>query len=251
MKLLAGRNYRDTGEYVINETCAKGLGFPDPAAAIGQMLGAAGDHPIVGVVADFHEKSLRDKIQPVIFLNIAQGERNIAVRLGTASLASTLGQIEKRWKAVYSGKPFAYDFLDESIAAMYTQERKTATLISVAMFLTIFISCMGLLGLSMFNAQQRTREIGIRKVLGASVASIVALLSKDFVVLVALALVIASPIAWYFIHQWLQGFAYRISIGWWVFGLAGFGAVSIALLTIGFQSFKVAVANPVKSLRSE
>ena len=255
MKLLAGRNYRNSNEYVINETCAKALGFADARAAIGQIIGIAGDHPIVGVVADFHEKSLREVIKPVVFLNIQPGMRNIAVKLAgsggqAGSLSSTLGQIEKEWKSVYPGQPFVYSFLDESIAAMYTQERKTAILISVAMFLTIFISCMGLLGLSMFNAQQRTREIGIRKVLGASVANIMALLSRDFVVLVALAFAIASPVAWYFMNEWLQGFAYRIFIGWWIFGLAGFGAVSVALLTVGFHSFKAAVANPVKSLRT-
>lgn len=259
MKLLAGSNLRHSDsleEYIINETCAKGLGFASPEEAIGKFIGCAGIHPIAGVVADFHEKSLHEPIRPVVFLHMPGNERNIALKLTASGMQTphasvVLGQVEKQWKAIYPDKPFTYSFLDESIASLYENERKTAILMTSAMIMTIFISCMGLLGLSMFSAQQRTREIGVRKVLGASVTHIIVLLSKDFIILITIALTIASPVAWYFLNQWLQSFAYRISISWWVFGLAGIGAVLIALLTISFQSFKAAITNPVKSLKTE
>jgi ABC-type lipoprotein release transport system permease subunit len=256
MKLLAGRNLIHSDslrEYIINETCAKGLGFADPGEAIGKIIDCAGAHPITGVVADFHEKSLREPIKPIVFLNMPVSERNIAVKLAATpgQAEKVLGKIEKQWKSVYPGKPFVYSFLDESIASMYKQERKTATLMSTAMIVTIFISCMGLLGLSLFSAAQRTREIGIRKVLGATVTNILVLLSKEFVFLVVIAFTIAVPIAWYFMNEWLQNFAYRIVIPWWLFGLAGAGSVLIALLTVSLQSFKAALANPVKILKSE
>jgi putative ABC transport system permease protein len=259
MKLLAGKNFRHSDSiagFIINEACVKELGFQNPQQAIGKFLGIAGSHPVVGVVADFHEKSLHEPIRPVVFLNIREGERSIAIKLASqgkkiAHVQAVLGQIERQWKAIYPGQPFVYNFLDESIAAMYETDRKTAILMNTAMVITIFISCMGLLGLSTLSAQQRIREIGIRKVLGASVANIVALLSSHFLILVIIALVIASPIAWYGMNQWLQNFAYRIDISWQVFALAGFGALFIALLTVSFQAVKAALTNPAKTLRTQ
>ena len=162
-----------------------------------------------------------------------------------------IAKIEKEWKAIFPETPFNYSFLNESISWLFGQEEKTAWLVNVAMGITIFISCMGLFGLGMFTARKRTKEIGIRKVLGASAARIAALLSRDFITLVLIAIAIASPIAWYFSNQWLQDFAYRTAISWWIFVVAGLAAVIIALITISFQAVKAAFQNPVKSLRTE
>jgi putative ABC transport system permease protein len=259
MKLLAGNNFRHSdsiSEFIINEACARQLGFQNPHEAIGKLLSIAGSHPVVGVVADFHEKSLHEPIRPVVFLNFRDGERSIGIKLASegkkiAHVQAFLGQIQQQWKAIYPGQPFVYNFLDESIATMYEKERKTAILMNTAMAIMILISCMGLLGLSIFSAEQRTREIGIRKVLGASVINITALLSRDFLALVGIALIIAIPIAWYVMNQWLQDFAYRIHIGWQIFALAGSGAVFITLLTVSFQTVKAALANPAEALRTE
>jgi len=162
-----------------------------------------------------------------------------------------LAGMEQEWKKVFPNDGFQYSFLNESITWLYGQEENTAWLINVAMGITIFISCMGLFGLGLFTAQKRTKEIGIRKVLGASVADITVMLNRDFVVLVLIAFVIAAPISWYFMHQWLQDFAYRTTMSWWVFVLAGLSAVGVALLTVSWQALRAAVANPVESLRSE
>jgi putative ABC transport system permease protein len=258
LKLLAGENFRHSDsirELIINEACARQLGFQDPQEAIGKFLSIAGSHPVVGVVADFHEKSLHEPIRPIVFLNFRDGERSIAIKLASegkkiSHVQTVLGQIEKQWKTIYPGQPFVYRFLDESIAAMYEKERKTSILMNTAMAVMIFISCMGLLGLSTFSAEQRTREIGIRKVLGAGVLNIVALLSRDFLTLVGIALVIASPIAWYGMNQWLQNFAYRIDISWQIFALAGLSALFIALITVSFRAVKAALGNPAKILRT-
>jgi putative ABC transport system permease protein len=258
MKLLAGNNFSHSDsirEFIINEACARQLGFQDPQEAVGKFLSIAGSHPVVGVVADFHEKSLHEPIRPVVFLNVRDGERSIAIKLASEGKQisheqAVLAQIAKQWKAIYPDQPFAYHFLDESIAAMYEKERKTAILMNTAMAVMIFISCMGLLGLSVLSAEQRTREIGIRKVLGASVVNLVALLSRDFLTLVGIALFIAAPIAWYAMNQWLQDFAYRIHITWQIFALAGAGALSLALITVSFQAVKAAQANPAKTLRT-
>jgi putative ABC transport system permease protein len=159
--------------------------------------------------------------------------------------------MEKQWEKIYPDEPFNYSFLNEAITWLYGQEQNTSWLINAAMIITIFISCMGLFGLGMFTAQRRTKEIGIRKVLGASVADIATMLSKDFVKLVLIALIIASPIAWYFMNQWLQDFVYRTNISVWIFVFAGFAAMLFAMLTVSFQAIKSAIANPVESLRTE
>ncbi|WP_332368009.1 ABC transporter permease [Spirosoma telluris] len=182
--------------------------------------------------------------------------KNIGVKLATkggqfSDVKATLASIEQQWKSVYPDNKFDYTFLDDSIARLYEKEQKTAQLINTATAIAILISCMGLFGLATFTAQQRTKEIGVRKVLGASVGSIVALLSKDFLKLVIIALVISSPIAWWGMNQWLKDFAYKVYLEWWVFALAGVLAIAIAVLTVGFQSVKAALTNPVKSLRSE
>jgi putative ABC transport system permease protein len=261
MKLLAGRNLFPSdslNEIVINQTCSNSLRFAKPGQALGKSIiwWDGKIYPIVGVVADFHENSFHEPVKPVVIAHMPQQEKGIAMKLATkgmqvADAKVIFSQIEKQWKKIYPDEPFECNFLNESIKWLYDQETKTAWLMKVVMIITIFISCMGLFGLAMFIAEQRTKEIGIRKVLGATVANIVTLLSKDFIILVLISLIIASPVGWYFMNRWLEDFAYRIHISWWVFVLAGSAAILIALLTVSFQSVKAAIVNPVSSLRSE
>jgi putative ABC transport system permease protein len=261
MKLLAGRNlfHNDSlQEIVINQTFAHNLGFAKPGQALGKQItlwnGRA--YPIVGVVADFHENSFHEAMKPVMIAHMPETEKGIAIKLASRGMQAAdakviLAQVEKEWKKRYPDENFQANFLNESIRWLYDQETKTAWLMNVIMIITIFISCMGLFGLAMFMAEQRTKEIGIRKVLGATVTQIMTLLSRDFVLLVIMALVIASPVAWYFMNRWLEDFAYRFHISSWIFVLAGSIAIVIALLTVSFQALKAAIANPVISLRTE
>ena len=264
LRLVAGRNilHSDSAtEVVINETMARTLGFLKPQDAIGQPLGISGPAgakplPIAGVVADFHTESFHNAIKPAVIINWSFFIEGLAVKLSPALKTQTqvktvLAQMEGDWKIVYPSQPFEYSFLNESITWLFEQEKNTAWLATAAMCITIFISCMGLFGLAMFSAERRTKEIGIRKVMGARVGQIVLLLNKDFVILVCVALLIASPVAWYLAHQWLQDFVYRTTISWWVFVLAGAGALCIALLTVSYQAIRAGRANPVKSLRTE
>ncbi|MDF2192021.1 ABC transporter permease [Paraflavitalea sp. CAU 1676] len=262
IKLIAGRNLLPSDtlrEFVINASCARALGYEDPAKAIGNLVevGISGKRgPIVGVIEDFHSKSFREAINPFFLTTTAKAARTISVKLQTgaqpgATWQKTMAAIESKWQAIYPDKELNLSFFDETIASFYEQERKTARLMNTAMGMAIFISCIGLFGLAAFLMQQRTKEIGIRKVLGASVASITSLLSKEFLQLVLIATLIASPIAWYFMHRWLESFAYRTDISWWILVLAGAIAMVVTFCTIGFQAIKAAIANPVKSLRSE
>jgi putative ABC transport system permease protein len=261
--LLAGRNLREGSnrdsikEFVVNESLTKSLGFNDPAKAVGQLLYLGESAiPIVGVVADFHENSYRQPIRPIAILDLAHAEKSFAVKLAAkgknlASVKATLQQMEHIWKDIYPDRPFKYSFLDESIAALYNNEQKTATLMNVATAVSIAISCMGLFGLSLFTAGQRKKEISIRKVLGASVSSITSLLTRDFLALIILSLVVASPIAWYITHRWLQDYLYRAPVNIWIFLLSGGLALALGILTISFQAIRAAAANPVDSLRAE
>ncbi|MFD1143267.1 ABC transporter permease [Larkinella insperata] len=257
LRLLAGRNYQKSDslrELVINSTFAKRLGFRKPADALNKVVEFDGKpYPIVGVVADFHEQSFHAKIDPAFIGHMPQA-RNLGVKLqgrSTGELKEALARIEEQWKAVHPDKKFEYEFLDEQIAKLYEKEQKTGRLVNTATAVAILISCMGLFGLATFTAEQRTKEISIRKVLGASVAGIVALLSKDFLKLVFIALLLAAPVAWWAMNEWLKDFAYKVDMEWWVFALAGLLAIAIALVTISFQSIRAALADPVKSLRSE
>jgi ABC-type antimicrobial peptide transport system permease subunit len=258
--LIAGRNLLKSdsvNEFVINESLSRFIGDKTPAESLGKTLYWNNQpYPVVGVVADFHSHSLHDPITPLCIINRPDREGSIAIKLSSAgqrqtSLKARLAKIEKAWKQVYPAATFNFRFFDESLAQLYEKDQQTATLMNTATGLTIFISCIGLIGLSLFTAQKRAKEISIRKVLGAGVTNIVALLSKDFVALIIIALFIASPLAWYFMHQWLQGFAYRIEISWWIFILAGIVALSIALITVSFQAIKAALVNPIKGLRTE
>ncbi|QMU26730.1 ABC transporter permease [Adhaeribacter radiodurans] len=260
IKLLAGRNVfpNDTlREVLINETYAKALGFKNTSEAVGQYLLLDKQKlPIVGVVADFHVQSLHTAIVPTFIGTENKYARTISLKLSTRGrqlnqVKATLAKIEQEFKTLYPDQKFDYAFFDDTIAHFYDREQKIATIVRWATGLAIFISCLGLLGLVAFTITQRTKEIGIRKVLGASVTSIVSLLSQDFLKLVLLANLVAWPLAWWAMHQWLDNFAYRAPISWSLFALAGIAAVAIALLAVSFQAVKAAVANPVKSLRTE
>jgi hypothetical protein len=261
MRLLAGRNLQqsDTAkEYLVNETYTKLLGYDKPSEIIGKSFsrGDGGPFPIVGVLADIHTKSMHSAIQPLVLKCQAKGHTTFHVALApkghdTEAWQSTIASIGKAWKEIYPEGDFDYKFFDESIAEFYKKDQQTAGLLNWITGLAVFISCLGLLGLVIYTTTQRTKEIGVRKVLGASVSQIVSLLSKDFVQLVLTAFVIAAPVAWWAMNKWLQDFAYRTTISWWVFGLSGLAMIIIALLTLSIQTIRSAMANPVKSLRTE
>jgi len=259
MRMVAGRNIRPSDslvEYVINETAARRLGFAAPVAAVGQMLGDDHPVPIVGVVADYHMGSFLRPIQPLVIGHQPEIEHVLSIRLASAgkgvdNVKSTLDAMEKIYKTLYPERPFAYKFMDESIRHLYETEQKTATLVRLSMSLAIFISCMGLFGLSLFTAERRAGEIGVRKVFGATAMDIAVLLNRQYIGLVLVALVIACPVAWILADQWLRNFAYRVTIDGWVIVTAGLSAIALALATVSYQSIRAALANPIRSLRSE
>jgi putative ABC transport system permease protein len=262
IRLVAGQNVLASDSPVqnlINETLATKLGFRHPADAVGHFLksGSGPDEkgiPIVGVMADFHLTSVRKEIHPMIFAYDSKDGYLMHVALDPASpdgWPGTIAKMKQAWTDIYPDQAFDYDFLDKTIEGFYKQDQQASQLLTWAAAVAILISCLGLLGLIIFTANQRTKEIGIRKVLGASVAQIIALLSKDFVRLVALAFIIAVPITWYGAHQWLQNFAYHTGLQWWVFGIGGVAMLAIALLILSVRAGKAALANPVKSLRTE
>ncbi|WP_159476211.1 ABC transporter permease [Dyadobacter sp. 3J3] len=264
MEVVAGRDFidgrtTDSSAVIINESAAKQFGLQDP---IGKIIHKTGGEQltVIGVVKDFHYESLRSKIDPMgLVINGNAIDRPleksfleaVSFRLNTADVTSSLAQIEKKWKEISPGQPFEYSFLNEDFDAMYRSEQRIEKLFTAFSGIAILIACLGLLGLSAFSAEQRTKEIGVRKVLGASVGSIVSLLSKDFLKPVLAAILIATPIGWYSMQIWLQDFAYKIEMQWWVFACAGLSSLAIALFTVSFQSIKAALMNPVKSLKSE
>jgi putative ABC transport system permease protein len=257
MQLIAGRNIAESDtarEYLVNEVLVHKLGFKDPQQVIGRHF-TAGDlsnNPgiIVGVVKDFHAKSLYTAIAPEYISTFRKGYQYAGVKIASGNPSAVIDHIKKEWQAVYPDNVFEYRFLDQQIADFYQKEDLLNRLITSSAVIAIFISCLGLLGLISLLTMQRTKEIGIRKVLGASVANITGLLSVDFLKLVLVAVIVASPIAWLLMSKYLQNFAYRIDIQWWVFALAAFAALLIAFITVSFQAVKAAIANPVQSLRS-
>ena len=261
IKLIAGRNITqsDTAKAtLINSTYAHILGFKNVSDAIGKTLefGKTQKMEIVGVVADFHQASLHAPIKPMAIYpqNYGYGYLHIALKPQTAGgneWKTALAGVEKAWKEVYPADDYSYKFFDESIAKMYDKEQHTSQLLTWATGLSIFISCLGLLGLAMFTTTLRTKEIGIRKVLGATVTQIVTLLSTELVMLVLLAFVIVTPLAFWAMNKWIQNFADHTSLSWWVFILSGAGMLLTALITLSSQTIRAAIANPVKSLRSE
>jgi putative ABC transport system permease protein len=206
---------------------------------------------VIGVVQDFHYKSLHEKVTASVIQLYPQVAYTVAGKLKTADIKRTIGFINNVWNKYISSYPLDYKFMDESYGAMYNSEEKLSKLLWIFTIMAIIVGCMGLFGLAAFSAEQRTKEIGIRKVLGANVLDIVGLLSKSFLVLIVIASLIAFPIAWWAMNSWLKDFPYRIMISWWMFVIAIIAALVIALLTVSFQSIKAAVSNPVKSLRTE
>ncbi|WP_420149533.1 ABC transporter permease [Spirosoma sp.] len=236
--------------FILNESAVKALGWT-PQQAIGQRLDVNGRlGEVKGVVSDFHFTSMKQAISPLVLFPQNGGEI-LLVKLSGSQLANTLQFLEKKWRTLIPERPFSYEFMDEEFNKLYAVEARTGRIFSVFAFLSIFLACLGLFGLSAYATAQRTKEIGVRKVLGASVFSIVSLLSKDFLKLVVIAIVVASPIGWYVMNRWLTDFVYRIDIAWWVFAIAGILTVAVTLLTVSFQSIRAALVNPVKSLRSE
>ena len=244
-------------DLVINETFCHMLGFATPGKALGEMIYFEDKHYLIkGVVADFVEKSYHETIKPLVLLHRTPDERMVVVRLpskneGVTDTRPIIAEIAEEWKRSFPKAPFQYTYLNDALESMYGQENRTATLINMAMIVTIFISCLGVFGLGMFTTERRAKEIGVRKVFGASVVSITALLTKDLVFLVLIALTIASPLSWYLMNRWLMDFAYRTNISAWVFVIAGSSAMLIAMMTVGFQAIRAASANPVKVLRSD
>jgi ABC-type antimicrobial peptide transport system permease subunit len=260
MTLLAGTGLRQSdtvSHFVINETYAHLLGFKNPEDAIGKMLmWEVGPIPITGVLKDFHTRSLHENIKPTAIGTWANASHTFNVALHpqngkTGAWQSAIKKMEASWKELYPDNDFEYHFLDESIAKFYNSEKNISRLLNWATGLAIFISCMGLLGLVIFITNQRTKEIGIRKVIGATVTQIVTLLTKDFLILVLTGFIIAVPIAWWGTHKWLENFAFKTTISWWIFLLSGAVMITISLITLGIQTIRSAMANPVNSLRSE
>ena len=260
MKLIAGRKFspefpkdRDKS-VIITETASRLLGFKKPEDAIGQTLAIQQFdwRPIiVGVVNDYHQLSLKKPLDPSIFNFDLYGNEYYSMRINTSNLPRTIEHVRKSWASAFRGNPFEYFFLDEYFNRQYESERKFEKLFVSFAVLAIIIGCLGLFGLSAYTASQRIKEIGIRKVLGASVPDITKMLSKDFLKLVIIAVVIATPIAWWAMSKWLEDFAYRVNISWWIFAVAGALALVIAMLTVSLQAIKAAIANPIKSLRTE
>ncbi|GAA0549253.1 ABC transporter permease [Chitinophaga japonensis] len=253
MKIVAGRNFSaemptDSQAIIINQAMARQLQLKDPVGK--RVTNSWQTWPVIGVMEDFHFESMKQTIGPLCLV-LGGSRDNVAVKVSTVNLQTLIGAVTAVWKDYAPHQPIRYTFLDESFARMYADVQRTGRIFTTFSILAVIVACLGLLGLSAFMAEQRTKEIGIRKVLGASVQHLVVLLSKDFLKLVLVAVILAAPLAWFAMGQWLENFAYRADIRWDVFVMAGLLAVTIALLTVSFQSIKAALMNPVRSLRSE
>jgi putative ABC transport system permease protein len=259
MEILSGRNFSqqfgsDSNGLIINETTAKLLGAGDAVGKKVYSSDGPGQPPVaytvIGVVKNFNWESLRKNVGPLC-MRLGAGSYSSAFRIAATDVSGFVKNVESKFKAMAPGMPFSYSFLDESFDNMYREEQRVGKVALTFSLLAVIIACLGLFGLATYMAEQRTKEIGVRKVLGASVPNIVSMLSKDFLKLVLIAFVIAAPVAWWAMNEWLKDFAFRISIGWWIFIAAGLLAILIAVVTVSFQAIKAAIANPVKSLRTE
>ena len=260
MKMVSGRNFSkefatDSTGIILNETAAHALGWNDMTAVgktvVRQNSDRGNNIPfhVIGVVKNFNFKSLHEAISP-LYMTL-QPEGGLIFKIKTTDIAGLLATMKKNWDTYNTGEPFTYEFMDDLFNKTYSTEQKTGSILNIFSVLIILVASLGLFGLVTYTAEQRTKEIGIRKVLGASVSQVTQMLSKEFLKLVLIASLIAFPVAWWAMNKWLQSFAYRISISWWIFLVAGFGALLIALITVSFQAIKAAIANPVKSLRTE
>ncbi|MGN6341554.1 MAG: ABC transporter permease [Ginsengibacter sp.] len=267
LQLVAGRDFSKSMSmdkdhaWIINETAVKQLGFGSPQNALGKKLSwhvwnnknpdSLKTGQVIGVVKDFNYKSLYDKVETTVLQIFPDAAWKVAVKMKAANMGTTINEVKNIWNHFTPEYPIEYKFLDENFQEMYRSEDKLKSLLSIFTGIAIFVGCLGLFGLAAFTAERRRKEIAIRKVLGASTNGVIMLLSKDFIKLVLISLLIASPVGWYFMNKWLQDFAYRINISWGTFLLAGMLAILLALITISFQAIKAAMANPVKGLRSE
>ncbi|MEO6630807.1 MAG: FtsX-like permease family protein, partial [Mucilaginibacter sp.] len=258
--MVSGRNFSadmrtDTAGLIINEAAAKLLNYKDPLnqtlyTPADNMVTKMAEFHIIGVMKDFNFKSLRDNVTPLVFL-YGEDRGALSIRLKSTNIPLLINQVKAKYKELSPNQQFSYSFMDDDFDALYRSEQRVGVIFITFTSLAIIIACLGLFGLAAYAAEQRTKEIGIRKVLGASVSAIVGMLSKDFILLVFISIAIATPLAWWAMHNWLQGFAYRQNIQWWVVALAGVTALAIAIITISFQSVKAALTNPVKSLKRE
>lgn len=257
LQLVAGRNLHASGmtrEFLVNESLVKSLGLKKPEDILGKEISMFDDLikcPVVGVLKDFNDRSFHHSLAPLLITTNGTMYRQAGIKLTSSNISATMQAIKKTWEQAFPDYVYEYKFLDDKIESFYKQENQLAALYKIFAAIAIFLSCLGLYGLASFMAVQRIKEVGVRKVLGASTGNIVYLFSKEFIILIAIAFAIATPIAWYYMHQWLQDYAYRINISWWLFAVGGLVAIFIALATISFQAIKAAIANPVKSLRSE
>lgn len=257
LQLIAGRNLKPssmTREFLVNESLVKSLGLKNPEDILNKEISIWEDRikcVVVGVLKDFNDRSFHHDLAPLLITTNVTMYNQAGIKLTTTNIASTLQSVKEIWEETFPDFVYEYKFLDEKIAGFYKQENQLAQLYKIFAAIAIFLSCLGLYGLASFMAVQKIKEVGIRKVLGATAGNIVYLFSKEFIILIAIPFAIAIPIAWYFTHQWLQGYAYRIDVSWWLFVAGGLVAIVIALATISFQTIKAAIANPVKSLRTE
>ncbi|HVN56930.1 MAG TPA: ABC transporter permease [Bacteroidales bacterium] len=257
LKLIAGRDLQAsmfTREFLVNESFMKSLGITNPEDMLNREVSIWGGKimcPVVGVLKDFNDRSFRNELAPLLITTNGTMYSQASIKLDTKNISSTLKSLKAAWEETIPNFVYEYRFIDDKIAGFYKQEAQLSQLYKIFSAISIFLSCLGLYGLALFMAVQRTKEVGIRKVMGASAASVVYLFSKEFMILIAVAFAIATPLAWYFMHSWLQDYVYRISVSWLIFAAGGSVSLVIALVTISFQAVKAAVANPVNSLRSE
>jgi putative ABC transport system permease protein len=258
--ILKGRNFSkdfsDSASVILNETAAKQIGWKEPVGSYLQYPGNSQRFKVIAVLKDFNTQSLRSLVGPFALFHTSSktydvGTSYLIVRVKPGNISNSLAKLESKWKSAAPNTPFDYSFLDSEFDALYRSEKRMGTVFYIFTILSVFVACLGLFGLSVYTAERRTKEIGVRKVLGASVQNLVTLLSKDFIKLVIVSAIIAFPVAWWAMNKWLQDFAYHISIGWMIFVSAGAIALTIALVTVSFHAIKAALANPVKSLRSE
>jgi ABC-type antimicrobial peptide transport system permease subunit len=254
MQITVGKSFSDSmgsnnSYLLLNETAVKVMGLKEPVGTKVKLWGE--EKMILGVMKDFHTASVHQPISPLIFRCAPDNVSMAMVRIEAGSERKVINNLTSFYKKINPGYALNLQFLDETFRAQYLTEERTLTLAKYFAWLTILISCLGLFGLAAFDTERRTKEIGIRKVLGANTKSLIALLSKDFLKLVVIAIILASPVAYYLMNKWLQDFAYKVDISWWIFIVAGALALLIALLTVSFQAIKAAIANPVKSLRTE
>ncbi|HKK42374.1 MAG TPA: FtsX-like permease family protein, partial [Bacteroidales bacterium] len=257
LQIIAGRNLRPsrmTREFLVNESLMHNLGITDPEKIMNKEISIWGGRikcPVVGVLKDFYDRSFRNNIAPLLITTNNTMYSQAGVKLATAGLSSTLQSVKKIWEQTLPDYVYEYQFLDDKIRDFYKQQSQLALLYKIFAAIAIFLSCLGLYGLALFTAARKTKEVGIRKVHGASVANIVFLFSKEFILLIVIAFVIAAPIAWYYMNNWLQDFAYHVNISGWIFVASWAVALVIALATISYQAVKAALANPADSLSSE